>query len=148
MASAFRKTSSVLGNLIEAMATMTAVHTKDFLKLHDMQVDIERGMANVLEEIRRENEIQDNLKKTLLEVQSAQSKAKLFEAFETERSVTRWVIIRKDTHGTLCNAPGCHSNCHVPCELEKTIDKNKFKDCQGRPSSSSLRQTWTWSTGT
>ena len=31
--------------------------------------------------------------------------------------------------GMLCSAPGCHSNCHISCRLDKTIDQNKFKDC-------------------
>lgn len=133
----FTETTEQLDKLIAAVSQMTAVPTRDFLRLHQMQVDIERGMSNLLERIRFENASQDKLKTLLRELEAAEGQAAVYAKFETEHSVKRWVLERLEhiegqdepPHGTICGHPGCHVNCHVPCKMPSTIEKDVFKSC-------------------
>eukprot|EP00971_Amphidinium_carterae_P342077 6481243-Amphidinium_carterae.1 len=55
-------------------------------------------------------------------VQRHKSQQEMSKDYKKSFECKRWVFKDAHRHGTFCGYPGCHSNCHAPCKMEKSMD--------------------------
>ena len=88
-------------------------------------------VLKLLTEYDNQQKLEEQIKQAQMEASTALEAQKLNKEYKTTRTTERW-IVRDDPnnrHNTLCGASHCHSNCHVPCNLDKTFEKEEFKNC-------------------
>ena len=81
------------------MTSMRADRTNDFLK-HTMHVDITCRMANILEEIRHENDDQSSSsKRSCARLRLPKPQQKVYAAYEIQHTIEFVANNREDAHG-------------------------------------------------
>eukprot|EP00435_Cladocopium_sp_Y103_P044427 s765_g12.t1 len=126
---AFKDAGENLGKLFAAMLTMPTMNTTEFERLYNLRQAIESSTMNILAELERAQVEQKELEKQKKEVELAQTEEDMNRHYKKQFHGTRWVFKNSDGHGTFCGVKDCHSNCHAPCKMEKTMDNEKFKTC-------------------
>ena len=125
----FKRTAKVLKKLVGKMQGFSPVHTNLFINLYNKKLEIEKNVIHLLAAYDNQTEIESKLVKAEKELEAAISTKKLNENFRSTQHIRTCKPIDTNRHNTLCGAAGCYSNCHVPCNLKKTFDRQDFINC-------------------
>ncbi len=125
----FEETSEVLTEMCKTIADFPEVHTHHFIELYEKKKAIEKNVLDSLTAYDNQMMLEKSLKDAKAEVDAAVKSKTLNKDFKTIQTFVKWVVKETDDHNTLCGFKGCHSNCHVPCYLQKSFDKEVFKRC-------------------
>ena len=127
----FIDTAETLHSLQETIKDFKKVHTLHFLRLYDKKQEIEKDVIIILASYDEQTEVEKEMKIVEEEVEAHLKSKSLYSDFKTTRvvEVTKPVPTPNQRHNTLCGAAGCYSNCHLPCFLDKSFDKEEFKNC-------------------
>ena len=87
-----------------------------------------------------QQDIEKKLAQAEAEAVSALHKKQLNEDFHSTQRMVRWKVVATDRHYTLCGYSHCHSNCHAPCWLQKSFDKEDFKNCAAMDDSNMCKE--------
>ena len=128
----FEVTAECLRSLKETIKDFKDVHTRHFTKLYDKKQEIERDVITILASYDEQTELEKGIKIKEEEVDAALKSKSLNTDFSTTREmeINKPVETPNQRHNTLCGAPGCYSNCHLPCYLDKSYDQEAFRDCR------------------
>ena len=128
----FEDTAESLLLLEETIKDFNDVHTLHFTQFYYKKEEIEKDVIMILASYDEQTELEKLIKIKEEEVYAALVSKNLNSSFSTTRNVvmTRPVSTQPN-YNTLCGAPGCYSNCHMPCScLTKSYDKEEFKKCR------------------
>ena len=126
----FESAGEMLTELHKSIAGFDAVHTHHFENLYRKKQEIERNTLHLLTEYDHQKQLEAKIKIVEEEVKAASRTKHLNEDYKTTYTDKRWVQVETECHNTLCGARGCYSNCHAPCYLPKSLDKEVFKHCR------------------
>ena len=120
----FEDTAETLRSLQQTIKDFNDVHISYFIftRLYDKKQEIERDVIIILTSYDQQTELEKEIKITEEEVDAALKSKSLYKDFKTTREVevVKTVPTPNQRHNTLCGAPGCYSNCHLPCNLPGT----------------------------
>ena len=127
----FVDTAECLHSLQKTIKDFEDVHTLHFIKLYDTKQEIERDVIIILASYDEQTELEKQIKNVEEEVDAHLKSKSLYTDFKTTREVevVKPVKTPEKRHNTLCGAPECYSNCHIPCRLRKSYDQEDFKRC-------------------
>ena len=125
----FRDAGTNLAKLFVAMLTMPRLNTKEFERLYHLRQTIELQTMKILSELEKAQQEHKNLERQKKEIERAKTEEDMNKQYKRKFESTRWVFKEAKEHGTFCGVKDCHSNCHAPCKMEKTMDNEKFKSC-------------------
>ena len=116
----------------ETIKDFKDVHTHHFTTLFIMKQEIEKDFITILASYDQQTELEKEIKTAEEEVDAALKSQKLYTDFSTTREVkvTELVPTSDKRHNLLCGAPGCYTNCHTPCYLDKSYNRKTFKRCK------------------
>ena len=128
----FEDTAESLRSLQETIKDFKDVHTLHFIRLYDKKQEIERDVIMILASYDEQTELEKQIKIVEEEVDAHLKSKSLYTDFKTTREVevVKPVKTPDKRHNTLCGAPECYSNCHLPCYLPKSYEQEDFKDCK------------------
>lgn len=128
---AFERTTKVLTDMCTTMSGFEKVYTHQFTALYDKKQEIEATVIELLTTYDNQMSLEKALKSANEEVAVALKKKTLNKDYKTEPKTIEWIeTIKTTSHNTLCTIKDCYSNCHAPCYLPKSWDKEDFKDCR------------------
>ena len=119
----FEDIGRVLNKMYTAMKPFTEVHSFHFIKLYNTNQEIEENVRQLLLAYNNQLANETTIKKTQREIQEAAEAKALNENYETKHYIKNWITMRTDYYKTMCAAAKCHSNCHIPCSLPYSFDK-------------------------
>lgn len=127
----FQETADCLLAMKEKIKKFEDVHTYHFIKLYEKKEKIEKNIIDQLAAYDEQDSLAKQIKAKEEELEVALRTKKLNNDFKTTKiiKVHQPIATPDKRHNTLCGAPGCYSNCHMPCYLEKTFDQESFKSC-------------------
>ena len=125
----FEKTTRSLEKMFTQIKEFEQVHTNDFMVLYNKKQEVEKTVLITLVEYNNQMELEKKLAKETEKLIAAILSKSFHEGFESE--VERFIVESTSHHNTICGAPGCYSNCHINCSLDKLFDKETFKNCVG-----------------
>ena len=105
------------------------IDTHHFENLYRKKQEIERSTLHLLTEYDHQKQLEATIKKLEEEVEAASRTKHLHEEYKMTQTFKRWVQVPTECPNIVCGARGCFSNCHGPCYLEKSLDKEVFKHC-------------------
>ena len=128
----FEDTAECLRSLYETIKDFKDVHTRHFIILYNKKQEIERDVIIILASYDQQTKLEKEIRKTEQEVDAALKSKSLYRDFKTTREVevVKPVPTPEERHNTLCGAPECYSNCHLPCYLDKSFNPEEFKNCR------------------
>ena len=129
LARSFNITAKVLQRMNTVIKNFKPVHTFHFISLYRKKEEIEKKVTTILAKFDQQRELDERIKTQQEEITAALKQKKLYSDYKTTQKFTRRITIETDRHNTLCKAPHCFSNCHVPCYLEKAIDYEPLRKC-------------------
>ena len=125
----FEDTAQVLEGMCQVMKDFKRVHTHDFISLYEKKQEVEKGVVTLLVAYDNQQRIEKAIKRAQDEAETAFKKKALNANFTSMQTLKVVELVQTDRHNTLCAAAECTSNCHDPCNLEKSVDKSVFKSC-------------------
>jgi len=125
----FEETSAQLICLFDILASLKSVPTHRFTNLYKEKQRIDVAILETLAAYDHQVSIDKELRKAEDEMQTAAHQKNLNSSFATTRFTSKWCTCSTSGHNTLCGASGCYSNCHAPCGLRKSMDKDIFRGC-------------------
>ena len=126
----FDKAIEMLMQMWDNIKDFSRVHTHHFIVLYQKKQEIERKLMELLAAYDYQTELEMKIKHTEEEVDAALRRKELNANFEsTQTKPAKWKVDKTQRHNTLCGATYCYSNCHEPCNLPKSFDKEEFKNC-------------------
>ena len=125
----FERAGEMLVKFHKSIAEFDAVHTHHFENLYRKKQEIEKKTVSLLTDYDNQKELEAKIKQVEEEVEAATRSMHLNKDYTATLTVTRWIQVQTDRHNTLCSARGCFSNCHAPCTLPKSLDKEVIKRC-------------------
>ena len=123
----FQKTAGVFDKMFAAIKPLEQVHTNDFQKLYDKKQEVEKTVLTTLVEYNNQTKLAKAIAIEEEKIKAAVRSKSLYEGYEAVNEC--YVTLSTDHHNTLCGHPECYSNCHIHCNLPKSMDKNAFKSC-------------------
>ena len=123
------ETTDTLGEMSNLIGNFPRVHTNVFTKLYNKKQEVEFHVIKMLSAYENQERFEKMVSKAQLELDAALKKQKLFAEYHHTQTAQRMIVVKTERHNTLCGAPGCFSNCHVPCYLDKAFDKEIFRQC-------------------
>ena len=125
----FDETSQTLDLMSDTIKDFKKVYTSQFTKLYETRQAIENKLIKLLVAYDNQTRSEQAIKKAQEEVEAALKTKYLNKDFRSTQKIQR--VITKDTPSpnTLCGEKNCYSNCHTPCYLDKSFDKESFKSC-------------------
>ena len=125
----FDETSQTLDLMSDTIKDFKKVYTSQFTKLYETKQAIEKKVLTLLVAYDNQTNLEKVIQKAQEEAEAAFKTKSLNKDFRSTQKIQR--VITKDTtrHNTLCGEPNCYSNCHTPCSLSKSFDKERFKSC-------------------
>ena len=125
----FEKTAKTLDKMFTQIKEFEQVHTNDFMVLYNKKQEVEKTVLITLVKYNNQMALEKMLAKETERLEAAILSKSFHEGFESE--VEHFKPENTSRHNTICGAPGCYSNCHTPCYLDKSFDKETFKYCGG-----------------
>ena len=126
----FDETGEVLTRMCTTIESFKQVHTFHFTTLYQKKQQIEREVLKLLAAYDYQRELEKKIKLTENEVNAALRNKQLNANFQSSQTKpARWIPIDTQRHNTLCGEPLCYSNCHEPCNLDKSFERERFKSC-------------------
>jgi hypothetical protein len=123
----FEKTAKILEEMISKMKKFEPVHTNDFIRLYEKKEQVEETILTTLAEYNNQTELMKKIQEEEAKLKAAGRTKSLNAKFESQ--VERTITEKTSRHNTLCGHPSCYSNCHTPCNLDKSFDKKSFLSC-------------------
>ena len=124
---------------IDTLNSHSQAHSSSHLKeswnlaetqaLYDLRQEIESTTLAVLSELENAKVEQKQLEKMKFDIEHAKTEEELHSGFIKVFKGRRWVFKDAPRHGTFCGVKDCHSNCHAPCKMEKTMENSRFTNC-------------------
>lgn len=126
----FNETTAVLMDMCTIIKSFKLVHTDHFIALYQKKQEIEKKIMELLAAYDYQRNLEKKIEKAAEEVDAALRTESLNANWQsTKTKPVRWVPIETGRHNTLCGAKDCYSNCHEPCNLDKSFDKEVFRRC-------------------
>lgn len=125
----FEDTAKVLDEMYTAMRDLKPVHTHRFITLYKKKEEIEESVLRILTSYDNQKRLEKSLKEVKEEVNAAFLTKNLNKDFKCVRTIEVVDVVSTERHNTLCGAKECYSNCHAPCYLDKSYDKEVFRHC-------------------
>ena len=125
----FQTTGDTLIKMLLTIKDFKEVHTNCFVELYKVKEEVEKKMLHLNVAQQNREELQKRILKTKEELDAAVSTKTLNSKFTSTLKVKKIVVVETTDHNTICGAKNCNSNCHVPCNLSKTMDKENLKGC-------------------
>ena len=125
----FEDTAQVLEEMCKAMKDFKKVYTYDFISLYEKKQQIEENIVTLLIEIDNQKKIERSIAEAKKKAEAALQDKKLNTHFSVAHTYTVIEVVATGRHNTLCNAENCYSNCHLPCNLDKSLSSEKLKNC-------------------
>ena len=121
----FEKTLDTFSGMCHRLADFEKIYTDIFMQLYLAKVAVERKTCELVLQVKYKAELQAKSEQKKKEINDAvNTKARLSL---DDAHVTKWSKVETRKHNTLCAS--CNSNCHTPCNLARTIDKEVLKSC-------------------
>ena len=123
------------------MKKFERVHTHHFITLYETKQQIERKVLTMLTEYDNQQRLEHQIEEAQMKASAALEAKNLNKDYKATQKFTRWIVVEEPDkrHNTLCGAAGCYSNCHTPCYLEKSFDKETFKKCRSMSGETNCR---------
>ncbi|KAF5358822.1 hypothetical protein D9758_008561 [Tetrapyrgos nigripes] len=103
--------------------------TFQILSLYDQSQHIETEIQNTLAVMHQAAQADKKLDEVQRKLEGAEMDMKTYEAYEAVINRKEWQQIPTSRHNTVCCVPDCYSNCHVPCNLDFTLDPEQLRGC-------------------
>jgi len=129
LAKEFTSAGQNLGKFFNEVIRMRRLNTEEFNELYKLRQAIEMTTVDCLRELDHAQQQQKQLSKQMEVIRQARNEEDMHKEYARKFSGKRWVFKDSEHHGTFCGAKDCHSNCHAPCIMEKTMENEKFKKC-------------------
>lgn len=129
LAKAFRDSADNLAKFLVAVAKMGALNTDEFEALYMLRQKIESETVSLLNEMEASQQEVKRLAQQQREFEHAKTDQELNKTFTKTFCGSRWVFKDAPRHGTFCGVRGCHSNCHAPCLMDKTMAAERLRSC-------------------
>jgi len=126
---AFAEAAQNLGKFLLAVVNTSRLNTEEFERLYDLRQKIEATTVQALNELENVQREKQELAKHKVEIKRAKNEEEMHKEFTRTFNGKRWLFKDADRHGTFCGVKDCHSNCHAPCIMEKTLENARFKEC-------------------
>ena len=126
---AFQRAGDTMTNMLVQIQDFNEVHTNCFVQLYNAKEDVEKNMIYLLTAQQNKETLEKQIAIEKEKIDVAISTKTLNEGFTATFKVMKVVTVPTTGHNTICKAPHCNSNCHVPCTLSKTLDKENLKAC-------------------
>ena len=126
---AFEETAGVLTEMCEIMKGFKEVHTHHFIELYQKKLEIERKVMDSLAAYNYQSDLEAKITEAEEEANAALKTKTLNNKFRSTQTIEKWSTATTSHHNTLCGAANCYSNCHEPCNLPMSFDKEDFKGC-------------------
>ncbi len=126
----FRETRDELSKMSTIVKDFKRVHTHHFATLYEKKQSIERKVLGLLTEYDNHTRLEAQIAIAKKEAEAALHTKRLYTGYQSTQTIKRCVTVPTSRHNTLCGAVNCYSNCHVPCYLNKSMAKERFKDCR------------------
>ena len=127
----FDETSQTLDLMSATIKDFEKVYTSQFTKLYETKQAIEKKVLTLLVAYDNQTNLEKVIKKAQEEAEAAFKTKSLNKDFKSTQRIPRVITKCTSRHNTLCAHPKCYSNCHEPCYLDKSLDKESFKSCGG-----------------
>ena len=115
----------------EIIKEFKPVHTKEFIALYEKKEEVELKVLEILTKYEKENRLQESIRDQDTEIEKALKQKKLNKDYTSTKTFEYYTVEKlPGRHNTLCGASGCYSNCHEPCHLEMTQDKEQILHCR------------------
>jgi len=130
-----RDAAADMGRFFIQVSAMPPMGTTVFKERYELKKDIERNTVECLQEHRHMQLKRSQLDEITVAIREASTEEALHREYTKDFHGMRWefgdAALKRGTprHSTLCASPGCHSNCHAPCYLKMTTDREDFKNC-------------------
>jgi len=110
--------------LLTWMDKCDSIPTTEIAKLAEKRGNLEMNMANILEIIKTQNDKLARIADLRNRESNFGNMVQWTKDFETMSKSTIWQKIPDTTqaHHTTCSYSGCHTNCHMHCQLPETPD--------------------------
>ena len=126
----FQITAGVLKEMHEAIKEFEPVHTNEFIALYEKKIEVELKVLEILKKYEKENLIQEHIRDQETEIEKALKQKRINEDYTSTKTLEYYdVEPLYGRHNTLCGAANCYSNCHMPCYLDMTQDKEQILHC-------------------
>lgn len=125
----FQETADVLRNMCLAMRDFKQLHTNKFVTLYLKKQEIEKSIMKLISAYDNQTQLEKAIEKAEEEAEAALKTKTLNNNFQTTQTIPKHYPEKTSRHNTLCGAPDCYSNCHVPCYLNKAMDKEEIRYC-------------------
>ena len=125
----FDEARDMLTEMCGTIKSFQKVHTHHFVTLYETKQQIDREVTDLLMAYENQMELEKMISQAEKEAEAAQRAKNLHCNYRSTQTFKRWVRIETDRHNTLCRAKGCFKNCHEGCNLEKSLDSERFKRC-------------------
>ena len=125
----FDETGEVLTEIYTVLKGFKQVHTHHFATLYDKKQEVERKVMGLLTEYDNQTRLEKQIAKAGEEADAAVATKSLNTKYRSTSTGKRMKQVPTSRHNTLCGAPGCYSNCHISCNLDKSFDKRVFLSC-------------------
>ena len=130
LARSFNVTHKVLQRMHGVVKSFKPVHTFHFISLYEKKQEVEKKVIIIMAKFDQQRELDERIKVQQKEIEAALNQKDLYSNYKTTNTFKRHNPKETQSHNTLCGAKQCYSNCHVPCYLEKSFDKETFKGCR------------------
>lgn len=129
LARSFMVTAAVLRRMYSVVKNFKPVHTFHFITLYDKKQEIEKNVIKILAKYDQQRELDIRIKHKQEEVEAALRAKKLYSNYKTTNKFKRYNLKDTEKYNIICAVPHCYSNCHISCHLEKSFDKESYRDC-------------------
>ncbi|XP_065915804.1 uncharacterized protein [Dysidea avara] len=132
VAGSFQITASVLKEMHDTIKDFQKIHTVEFVSLYDKKQAIELKVVTILTKYTEQRQLVVSIESEKEKAKVALQKEQLHADYRSEQQIERCKVVEmpEKRHNTLCGAAGCYSNCHIPCHLDKTFDKEPLRKCR------------------
>lgn len=125
----FQTAGLTLMQMLDTIKDFNDVHTNCFVQLYNIKQEVEKNTLHLLVADQNRKMLEKEIARQKELLDAAMSTKTLNKEFTSTFKVKKVVVVATKEHNTICGAPNCNSNCHVPCHLSKTLDKENLKGC-------------------
>ncbi|GAB1526681.1 hypothetical protein RhiTH_009853 [Rhizoctonia solani] len=108
----------VLCEWLEWLNDREAVPTTVIIEMYRKSNQIESRLHDTILSLENLPTLKKNLNGLIRDIEAVEKKEKSLTELRNKESQKTWKTVETTNYNTLCLSPGCHSNCHIKCDLE------------------------------
>jgi len=111
-------------NLLTWMDDCDSIPTTEIAKLADKRGDLETNMTNILEDIKRQNDILARIAELRTRESNFGNMVQWSKDFQSITTQSHWQKVPdpNQVYHTICSFSGFHGNCHLKCGVRETME--------------------------